>query len=89
MKHYLAEVTWNDAQDLGNRQSWMTVEEIKEAVEREEVLVRSVGWHLGRHKNHIMLASSYSPAATNSEHDDYGTIQLIPAGWVKSIRRLR
>lgn len=90
MKPQLIEVTWIDASDIGDVPAWLTFEQVMEEVDKREVIVKSVGYDLGRRKGQLVLAGGWSPPdhPGSQEPEQFSTIQLIPSRWIKNIRSL-
>lgn len=80
-KNYpIVEVTWVDAEELGDV-GWNCLKEQLKAAKKPCPTMKSVGYVLYKGEDHIALASTVGA-------DLVSTVEKIPTGFVKEIREL-
>jgi len=77
MKAPLVEVTWDDA---CSNHDWHTEAGLTQAT---TIRMTTVGYMVRRDRKEIALAQ------THGDHEKWCEIWVIPAGWVKRVRRLK
>jgi hypothetical protein len=85
-KYYLVKITWLDASDPGNDQSWYRDAEV-DAFSNERCLIYSVGWLKSKNQSYTTLCSDY-----NNNHDGsktWGRPTKIPNGMIIKTERLK
>ncbi len=83
MKAPLVEVTWTDA---CSHHGWYKDSELHEC---QAVRMTTVGYLVRRSKKDIALAQTSSHHDGNPGEDKWSEVWVIPAQWIKRVRRLK
>lgn len=78
----LLKVTWIDASDPANKQSWFDEDDVKKFVDQDVTFV-SVGWEYSRTSKYLTLIADYQLEGEPDSKFVVGRLTKIPSAWIR------